>query len=137
MLLEHLLPVDGPSSRLLYLWLFSKGTRWENHEKPSWDSPFGKGGLKQWLEQNQALSYHAKQIKCLNWFLDREKTIGASDAESYFENILPLEIHILERKQEDGLDVQQELARLREIRDGKLVKEIPPDLLPDKPRGKM
>jgi len=73
----------------------------------------------------------------LNWFLDREKTIGASDAESYFENILPLEIHILERKQEDGLDVQQELARLREIRDGKLVKEIPPDLLPDKPRGKM
>ncbi len=108
------------------------------HEKPYWEgTPFDEaGGLKKWLEQNSNLSYDAKQIKCLTWLLEREKAIGASDPESYFENILPLEIHILERRKESGEDVEQELVRLRKIKDGKLAKEIPPELLPEKPNEK-
>ena len=84
-----------------------------------------------WLEQNKALSYPEKQIKCLNWLLAREKAIGAWDAESYFENILPLEIRILERKRETG-DVEQELNRLRRIMKRRIVKEVPAELLPEK-----
>lgn len=112
-----------------------KGRDGKSHTKPySDDSPFDDaGGLKAWIEQNSALSYRRKQIKCLTWLLDREKAIGACDAESYFENILPLEIRILERKQESGEDVAKELARLRKVLEGKLTKEIPPELLPDKP----
>ncbi len=74
----------------------------------------------------------AKQIKCLPWLLEREKGIGAPDPESYFENIHPLEIQILKRRQEAGEDVKQELARLEKIRDGKLATEIPAELLPGK-----
>jgi hypothetical protein len=109
----------------------------QKHTKPYWEgTPFDEaGGLKKWLEQNSALSYRAKQIKCLTWLLEREKAIGASDPESYFENILPLEIRILERKQESGEDVKEALARLCKIRDGKLENEIPPELLPVKPKG--
>jgi len=111
-----------------------KGRDGKNHPKPYWDgTPFDEaGGLKMWLEQNKALSYPEKQIKCLNWLLAREKAIGAWDAESYFQNILPLEIRILERKQETGSDVKQELARLRTIMKDKIVKEVPADLLPEK-----
>ncbi len=38
------------------------------------------------------------------------KKIGASDADSYFENILPLEIQILRRELELGMDVKERLA---------------------------
>ena len=111
-----------------------KGRDGRLHTKPYYEgTPFDNaGGLKKWLEQHNALSYRAKQIKCLTWLLDREKAIGACDAESYFENILPLEIRILERRQETGAEVKQELGRLRKIMDGKLAKEIPPELLPKK-----
>src|SRR5262249_54823075 len=90
------------------------------------------GGLKAWLEQNKDLSYAEKQIKCLNWLLTREKAIGIPDAESYFEDILPLEIRILERKRETGADVQQQLDRLRKIQKDKIVVEVPVELLPQK-----
>lgn len=111
-----------------------KGRDGKAHTKPYWEgTPFDEaGGLKMWLEQNKDLSYPEKQIKCLNWLLTREKAIGAPDAESYFENILPLEIRILERKKETGADVDRELNRLRKIMKDKLIKEVPAELLPDK-----
>jgi len=96
-------------------------------------TPFDEaGGLRQWLEANKALSYTQMQIKCLSWLLEREKAIGASDSESYFVNILPLEIRILERKLETGEDVATNLDRLRRIQRDKLVGEIPSELLPVK-----
>jgi len=111
-----------------------KGRDGKAHTKPYWEgTPFDEaGGLKAWLEQNKDLSYPEKQIKCLNWLLAREKAIGAPDAESYFENILPLEIRILERKQETGADVNRELNRLRKIMKGKLINEVPAELLPER-----
>jgi hypothetical protein len=111
-----------------------KGRDGKAHSKPYWEgTPFDEaGGLKAWLEQNKGLSYPEKQIKCLNWLLVREKAIGAPDAESYFENILPLEIRILERKRETGADLKQELDRLRKIMQGKMAKEVPAALLPEK-----
>jgi hypothetical protein len=69
----------------------------------------------------------------LTWLIDREKSIGASDAESYFENILPLKIRILERRQQAGQDVKEELTCLRRMMKDKLTKEIPPARLPEKP----
>jgi len=113
-----------------------KGRDGKDHPKPYWEgTPFDEaGGLKAWLEQNKDLSYPEKQIKCLNWLLAREKAIGAPDPESYFENILPLEISILERKQEAGADVNRELDRLRKIMKGKLINEVPVELLPEKSR---
>jgi hypothetical protein len=111
-----------------------KGRDGKDHPKPYWEgTPFGgAGGVKAWLEENRALSYREKQIKCLAWLLDREKAIGAPDAESYFENILPLEIRILERRLQKGDEVKEELARLRRILKDKLAKEIPAGVLPEK-----
>ena len=69
--------------------------------------------MKEWLKANKDLNYTQMQIKCLQWLLDREQKIGAPDADSYFLNILPLEIRILERRLELGEDVGAELERLR------------------------
>ena len=71
------------------------------------------------------------QIKCLQWLLDREKKIGVADADSYFLNILPLEIRILERQSENGDDVKKELGRMVKILDNKLIDQIPKELLPE------
>jgi hypothetical protein len=110
-----------------------KGRDGEFHTQPYWDgSPFeDAGGLVKWLEENRELTYTQKQIKCLQWLLDSETKIGAPDAESYFENILPLEIRIVERRLEAGEDTRRELQRLRLIRDEKRVAEIPARYLPD------
>jgi hypothetical protein len=64
--------------------------------------------------------------------LEREKAIGAPDAESYFVNILPLEIQVLVRRKENGENVDAELTRLRDVQKRKLVKAIPAELLPRK-----
>ncbi len=111
-----------------------KGRDGKSHPKPVWKgSPFAEaGGLKKWLIANQSLSYTEQQIKCLNWMLAAEKKIGAADAESYFVNILPLEIQILKRRQQLGHDVQSELKRLQKIKSQKLVNQIPAELLPEK-----
>ena len=58
--------------------------------------------MAKWLIENSDLSYPEKQIKCLNWLLEKEKAIGACDSDSYFINILPLEIRILEREADSG-----------------------------------
>lgn len=110
-----------------------EGRDGEDHPKPYWaGSPFDDaGGLREWLTANENLNYQEKQIKCLNWLLEREKRIGAPDAESYFINILPLEIQIFERRLENGDDVETELKRLRKIRTEKLADQIPKELLPD------
>jgi hypothetical protein len=110
-----------------------KGRDGKDHPKPYWEgTPFDDdGGLKEWLSKNKSLNYVEMQIKCLQWLLDHEKTIGASDADSYFLNILPLEIRILERRMENGDDVQNELKRLVNIRDKKLADQIPKELLPE------
>lgn len=109
-----------------------EGRDGKNHPKPYWEgSPFDEaGGIAKWLEANRKLSYTEMRIKCLTWLLDREKKIGASDAESYFVNILPLEIRILERRSELGQDVAKELKRLREVLKTKDVKAVPQELLP-------
>jgi len=106
----------------------------QNHPKPYWEgTPFdAAGGLKPWLEQNKQLTYPQMQIKCLSWLLAKEKEIGAADAESYFVNILPLEIRILQRRQEAGEDVAAELGRLQQVLKKKDPSAIPPDLLPAK-----
>lgn len=109
-----------------------KGRDGKNHPKPYWDgSPFDEaGGLQKWLTANKDLNYQEKQIKCLSWLLQKEKQIGATDAESYFINILPLEIRILERRLENGDDVQAELERLRNVLKNKRVDQVPQELLP-------
>jgi len=106
----------------------------KRHPKPYWEgTPFDDaGGVKKWLEQNGNLTYPEMQVKCLQWLLAKEKAIGACDAESYFLNILPLEIRILERKREAGENVAEELDRLRKVLENKEVKEIPAELLPAK-----
>lgn len=109
-----------------------QGRDGKDHPKPYWEgTPFDDaGGLRQWLENNKNLSYQEMQIKCLSWLLAQEKRIGAPDADSYFLNILPLEIRILERRLENGEDVKSELVRMMKIRDKRLVNKIPPELLP-------
>jgi hypothetical protein len=104
----------------------------QEHVQPYWDgTPFDDaGGVANWLEQNKHLPYPAMQIECLTWLLSREKAIGARNADSYFQDILPLEIRILERRLELGEDVAQELARLQRTKREKLVDAIPPELLP-------
>ncbi len=72
------------------------------------------------------------QIKCLQWLLEKEKKIGVQTRTSYSLNILPLEIRILERRKQNGDDVNDQLARLVRIRDDKLTDEIPKELLPDR-----
>ncbi len=111
-----------------------KGKDGKDHPKPYWEgTPFDEaGGLAKWLEANKKLSYAEMQIKCLTWLLEEEKKIGASDPESYFLNILPLEIRILERKSELGKDVKDELSRLREVVKKKDAKAVPKSLLPTK-----
>lgn len=111
-----------------------KGRDGKNHPKPYWeDTPFDDaGGLRKWLKENKDLSYLEMQIKCLKWLLDKEKRIGASDADSYFVNILPLEIRILERRKENGENVDSELHHLQKRRDEKLVADIPQELLPER-----
>lgn len=102
------------------------------HEMPYWaGTPFEEaGGIDQWLKANAHLSYIEKQIKCLTWLLDQEKAIGACDSASYFENIWPLEVRILERKQQAGADVAMDLERLRKMKEMNSVAEIPAELLP-------
>ncbi|MEO5716631.1 MAG: hypothetical protein ABIT37_24340 [Luteolibacter sp.] len=109
-----------------------KGRDGESHVKPYYESPgqLPPKGLKTWLMENAALSYTEKQLKCLRWALEEEKKIGASDADSYFSNILPLEIRILQRRGQLGEDVRVELERLVKIRTNKDVGGIPPELLP-------
>jgi hypothetical protein len=111
-----------------------KGKDGKDHPKPYWKgTPFDEaGGLAKWLEANRKLSYTEMQIKCLTWLLEEEKRIGASDPESYFLNILPLEIRILERKSERGEDVKEELSRLRDVLKRKDTKAVPKSLLPTK-----
>ena len=92
--------VDQPEDYSEYGWQ-REGRDGKDHPKPYWEgTPFGDLGdseaLKQWLKENRNLSYEEMQIKCLQWLLDRERLIGLSDADSYFLNILPLEIRILE-----------------------------------------
>lgn len=102
------------------------------HPKPAWNgSPFDEaGGLKQWLDNNKALTYPEMQIKCLKWMLDCELEIGASDAESYYINILPLEIQILKHQMEMGIDVQSELSRKEAMIQHRDPRDVPADLLP-------
>ena len=104
----------------------------EQHVQPYWDgSPFDQvGGVDRWLAANQDLNYVEKQIKCLQWLLDKEKAIGAPDADSYFINILPLEIQILKRRFDNGEDVARELKHLQRVQKEKLVEEVPAELLP-------
>jgi hypothetical protein len=104
----------------------------QQHDKPYWGgTPFDEaGGLKEWLQQNRILSYVEMQIRCLQWLLDKEKEIGACDADSFFENILPLEIRILERKLESGQDVKKELDKQKDILAKKDARSVPADLLP-------
>ncbi len=94
-------------------------------------TPFdAEGGLVKWIEKNKGLTLAEKQIKCLQWLLEKEKQIGAADEDSYFLNILPLEVRILERRQEAGENVAVELQRMRRIQEQKLVDQIPLELLP-------
>lgn len=106
----------------------------KNHPKPAWEgTPFDDaGGVQKWLEENKALTYVEMQIKCLRWTLDREKAIGAVDPDSYFENILPLEVRILERRQQAGEDVGDALTKMRQALSSKDPSGIPSELLPPK-----
>ncbi len=110
-----------------------KGRDGEQHPKPYYlGCPFDDaGGLREWLVANEDLNYRSKQIKCLTWLLEKEKMIGAHDPESYFINILPLEIRILEHRLENGEDVGADLMRLRKIQTEKLVDQVPQELLPE------
>lgn len=101
------------------------------HPKPYWEgTPFDDaGGVQQWLELNKELSYPEMQIKCLRWLLEREKAIGISDAESYFVNVLPLEVRILERRLENGEKVGSELRGQRKILRDKDASGIPAGML--------
>lgn len=104
------------------------------HTKPYWEgTPFDDaGGIKEWLEENKELSYGKMQIKCLQWLLDRERAIGVSDADSYFLNVLPLEIRILERRLEIGENVAEQLETARMALQKRDDSIVPRELLPDK-----
>jgi hypothetical protein len=104
----------------------------EDHPKPYWKgTPFDEsGGIKPWLEENKELKYPEMQIKCLNWLLVREKQIGAPDTDSYFVNILPLEIQILKRQKELDMDVDSELKKLETALKNRDVSFVPRELLP-------
>lgn len=104
----------------------------KDHPKPYWvGNPFDEaGGIKPWLEENKELTCPEMQIKCLSWLLVREKKIGAADAESYFVNILPLEIQILKRQKETGMDVDRDLKRLETALSSRDARVVPGNLLP-------
>ena len=87
------------------------------------------------MEKNKELTYAEMQIECLRWHWEREKKIGAPDADSYFLNILPLEIRILERRLEGGEDVKAELKRLRRALKKEDTSVIPRALLPGGEKG--
>jgi hypothetical protein len=114
--------------------LMRLGRDGKEHEKPYWAgiTPFDELGAKNWLEANKHLSYPQMQIKCLTWLLEKEKAIGAPDADGYFINILPLEIQILKRRIECGEKIEAELANLELRQKEKRANEIPPELLPAK-----
>lgn len=109
-----------------------KGRDGQDHPKPYWSgSPFDKaGGLKPWLEQHKALSLRQKQVVCLSWLLQGEKAIGASDAESYYTNILPLEIRILEHRVALGEKLEDHLNYWQRVQKEKLDQAIPREMLP-------
>ncbi len=106
----------------------------KGHLKPYWEgTPFDEaGGIKKWLEENKDLTYPEMQIECLKWLLDRERIIGAPDADSYFVNILPLEIQILKRQKEIGMDVQTVLLRKKAAMKKRDATVVPLDVLPNK-----
>lgn len=110
-----------------------KGRDGKNHPKPYWTgSVFSDaGGLLKWLKANKDLSYPRKQEQCLRWLLAKEKVIGACDAESYFINVLPLEIQILKRRLEAGDNVSDELHKMQRILAERDTITIPADLLPN------
>ncbi|WP_265595992.1 hypothetical protein [Verrucomicrobium sp. BvORR106] len=122
---------DRPNDYSSYGYM-RKGRDGKDHPKPYHDgTAFDEaGGLAEWLQVNKHLSYQEMQVKCLQWLLEREKAIGAFDPESYFENILPLEIRILERKQETGANVATDLEDLRTRLKNKDTSTIPKSLLP-------
>ncbi|MCW1914186.1 hypothetical protein OJ996_11410 [Luteolibacter sp. GHJ8] len=113
-----------------------RGRDGENHPKPYWATKgccFDEvGGAKEWLEINKHLSYVEMRIKCLSWLLEKERAIGASDVESYYENIAPLEVRILERRLEKGEKVETELKQARANLKKKDPAAVPPGLLPAK-----
>ena len=117
---------------------YRKGRDGKDHPQPYWKgTPFDDaGGVKKWLAAHRGLSYPEMQVKCLQWLLKKEKQIGVPDAESYFRNILPLEIQILKRRQQAGEDVQAELKRLQKIKQDKQVDQIPRELLPGEQVGR-
>lgn len=104
------------------------------HIKPYWkSSPFAAdGGLTAWLKKHQHLSYTEMQIKCLQWLLENEKQIGASDSDSYYLNIAPLELRILELKQQNGESHTAEITRLQTALKNKSPDQVPANLLPQK-----
>lgn len=106
----------------------------KGHPKPFWEgTPFDDaGGLKKWLESNKTLSYPEMQIKCLQWLLDRELAIGVPDADSYFLNVLPLEIRVLERRLEAGEEVRDKLDAKQTALQNRDESVVPRNLLPDK-----
>ncbi|MEN9361169.1 MAG: hypothetical protein RL095_2704 [Verrucomicrobiota bacterium] len=118
--------------------LMRKGKDGKMHHKPRWTgSPFDEAAsLKlesnpfDWLEKHKNLSYVELKLKCVEWILAREKEIGADTPDSYFQDILPLEIRVLELQQECGKPVGSELARLRDVEKHRRVEAIPPEMLP-------
>ncbi|MGQ0635798.1 MAG: hypothetical protein ACT4QC_14400 [Planctomycetaceae bacterium] len=104
------------------------------HPKPYWQgTPFDDaGGLKKWFDQHKHLTCRQMQIECLTWLLEEEKEIGACNPDSYFENILPLEVRILERRQDSGDNVERDLTEARKVLVEKDAAKIPKELLPDR-----
>jgi hypothetical protein len=90
----------------------------KGHLKPYWEgTPYDQsGGLKNWLQQNQTLTYTEKRIKCLTWLLDEEKKIGVIDHYSYYVNIQPLELEILKLKAEGGQGRDRAGSRPRTVK---------------------
>ncbi len=124
---------DRPRDYSEYGWS-RKGRDGQEHPKPYWvGTPFDDaGGLTRWLSANRDLTYTRMQIKCLAWLLAKEQEIGACDPESYFVNILPLEIRILERRQEAGDNVADELQERRRVLGERDASGIPRGLLPER-----
>jgi hypothetical protein len=122
---------DLPSD---YSYVYSRiGRDGKMHVKPYWvnSGELSQEGLREWMKRHGGLSYTEKQIKCLSWLLAEERKIGACDPESYFKNILPLEIRILHRRVELGEDVGIQLERLQKVLKEKNADAVPSELLPE------